>query len=110
MIHSQQADFRAGEREVVDAGELVTDEAFTPRIGRVMEAVGRREEQLQFARRWLQLLGRDEAGKDHETVFTPRMCSVSEVHPAQDGHGECRTQPVSGGRGPDTRTFGGQHS
>jgi hypothetical protein len=76
----QQAELRAGERELVDPGELVAEEPLAARVSAIVEAVGGREHQAQLVHRRFQVLGRYEARKDHEAVFVPGLCRLCEVH------------------------------
>jgi hypothetical protein len=80
VIHGQQADFGAGERERVDPGELVADEALATRVGAVVESLGGGEQQVQFTHCRLQLVGGDELREDHEAMSMPAPRRLFQVH------------------------------
>lgn len=62
-MDGQQADLGAGERERVDPGELVADEALPPGVGAVVEPLGGREHPVELGQRRGKLLGGEEAGE-----------------------------------------------
>src|SRR5205823_9553547 len=69
-----------GKRERVDPGELVADEALAARVRAVVEALDRREQQVEFGDRRFQLISWKEAREDHETIGLPGLRRVFDVH------------------------------
>jgi hypothetical protein len=76
VVHSQQVDLGAGERKVVDPGELVADESLASRICPVVESLRRGEQQLELACGRLQLIARMKPGRMTKP-FSRHVCAAS---------------------------------